>query len=66
MDSSIDPAELKEAFAHFDKNGDGHVTPAEMLHMLRQLGQNPTETELQELIASADANENGTLELEEF
>ena len=35
--------EFKEAFALFDKDGDGDITTQELGVVMRQLGQNPTE-----------------------
>ena len=40
-------AELREAFSLFDKDGDGTITTRELGTVMRSLGQNPTETELQ-------------------
>ena len=46
-------AEYKEAFALFDKRGTGAV-PREILgDLLRALGQNPTQAEVSEIVASA-------------
>jgi calmodulin len=38
--------ECEEAFAIFDKDGDGSVTVKELGNVMRSLGQNPTEEEL--------------------
>ena len=40
-------AEFKEAFTLFDKDGDGTITTKELGTVMRSLGQNPTEAELQ-------------------
>jgi Ca2+-binding EF-hand superfamily protein len=37
----------QEAFALFDKDGDGTITTKELGTVMRSLGQNPTEAELQ-------------------
>ena len=58
--------EYREAFALFDKNGDGTITVTELGTVMRSLGNNPTETELQDMINEVDADGNGTLEFDEF
>merc|ERR1719231_1654195 len=59
-------AEFKEAFSLFDKNGDGTITTQELGTVMRSLGQNPTEAELQDMINEVDADGNGTIEFPEF
>jgi len=44
-------AEFKEAFSLFDKDGDGTITTKELGTVMRSLGQNPTEAELQDMMA---------------
>ena len=41
---------FKEAFSQFDKNGDGSISTKELSNVMRSLGQNPTEAELQDAI----------------
>lgn len=43
-------SEFKEAFSLFDKDGDGTITTKELGTVMRSLGQNPTEAELQDMI----------------
>ena len=48
--------ELMEAFSLFDKDGDGLITTKELGTVMRSLGQNPTEAELQDMINEVDAD----------
>nr|BAW98167.1 luminescent protein GeNL(Ca2+)-260 [synthetic construct] len=59
-------AEFKEAFSLFDKDGDGTITTRELGTVMRSLGQNPTEAELQDMINEVDADGNGTIYFPEF
>ena len=52
-------AEFKEAFSLFDKDGDGTITTKELGTVMRSLGQNPTEAELQDMINEVDADGKG-------
>ena len=46
--------EFKEAFSLFDRNGDGTILTKELGNVIRALGQNPPETELQDMIDVRD------------
>jgi len=59
-------AEFKEAFLLFDKDGDGTITTNELATVMRSLGQNPTESELQDMVNEVDTNQNGTIDFPEF
>merc|ERR1711956_63712 len=59
-------AEFKEAFSLFDKDGDGTITTKELGTVMRSLGQNPTEAELQDMINEVDADGNGFISAAEL
>merc|ERR1712224_329284 len=59
-------AEFKEAFSLFDKDGDGTITTKELGTVMRSLGQNPTEAELQDMVNEVDADGNGSIDFPEF
>lgn len=54
------------AFQLFDINHDGTITTSELGTALRNLGQNPTEAELQQVILELDKDKNGTIEFDEL
>ena len=49
-------AEFKEVFDHYDKDGDGSITTNELGPVMRTLGRNPTEAQLQEIVNEMDMN----------
>merc|ERR1712118_607662 len=59
-------AEFKEAFSLFDKDGDGTITTKELGTVMRSLGQNPTDAELQDMVNEVDGDGNGTVDFPEF
>eukprot|EP01088_Endostelium_zonatum_P004444 TRINITY_DN15695_c0_g1_i1.p1 TRINITY_DN15695_c0_g1~~TRINITY_DN15695_c0_g1_i1.p1 ORF type:complete len:150 (-),score=44.69 TRINITY_DN15695_c0_g1_i1:98-547(-) len=59
-------AEFKEAFALFDKNGDGSITSKELGIVMRSLGLHPTESDLREMIQEVDTDKSGNIDFTEF
>ncbi|XP_002733157.1 calmodulin-like isoform X2 [Saccoglossus kowalevskii] len=59
-------SELKEAFSLFDIDGDGTINAKELGTVLRSLGQNPTDKEVEEMIEEVDVDGSGSIEFPEF
>ena len=59
-------ADCKEAFSLFDKNGDGSITCDELRTVMTSLGENPTTSDLEEMIQEVDSDGNGKIEFSEF
>ena len=58
--------EYKDAFEMFDKNKDGTISTKDLINVLKSLNQDPTEEELNEMIAEVDLDGNGEVDFEEF
>uniref|UniRef100_A0A1I7XXX0 Calmodulin-like protein n=1 Tax=Steinernema glaseri TaxID=37863 RepID=A0A1I7XXX0_9BILA len=66
---SLSPEEIdefKEAFLMFDKDGNGTMSIKELGVAMRCLGQNPTESEIQDIVNEVDIDGNGQIEFPEF
>ena len=57
--------ELKEAFQVFDQDGDGLICTKQLGTLMRSLGQNPSEAEIQDFINGLDAN-SSTIDFSDF
>ena len=64
--TQVSEQEAKELFSLFDRDGNGKIDARELGTLIRSMGENPTETEVQALIKSVDENHNGLLEFNEF
>lgn len=59
-------AELREAFEIFDRDNDGYLTIKELAEIMRNLGNAPTEGEIQDMILEVDIDGNGNINFQEF
>ena len=57
---------FKTLFDLFDKDNSGSISTKELGTVMRNLGQNPSEEELKQMIREVDLNGNGTIDFKEF
>ncbi|KAK4238776.1 hypothetical protein C8A03DRAFT_33172 [Achaetomium macrosporum] len=58
--------QYKQVFEIFDKDGTGDITAAELGNVMKELGLNPSDEELQDLINEVDTNKDGVISFDEF
>lgn len=58
--------EFKEAFSLFDAKGNGSISEQDLGVVMRSLGQNPTEIEIEKMIKEVDVDGNGEIDFSEF
>merc|ERR1712142_103639 len=57
---------FKNAFSHFDRHQSGVIRAKLLGSVLRKLGQNPTEADLQDMINEVDKDGTGFIEFPQF
>ena len=59
-------AELKDTFSKYDTKGTGQIPYEDLATVIRKLGQNPSDAELEDWVKLADADDNGMISFDEF
>jgi calmodulin len=54
--------ETRAAFDVFDKDGSGTISADELRQVMKSLGENLTDAEIDEMIKEADKDRNGTID----
>ena len=58
--------QFRNFFNLFDKDSSGTISTKELGTIMRNLGQNPSEEEVKQLIREVDLNGDGTIDFKEF
>ncbi|KAI8582862.1 hypothetical protein K450DRAFT_225200 [Umbelopsis ramanniana AG] len=61
-----DEEQLRDCFRAFDKNGDGRISFDELAMAMKELGEDMTREELEEMMRDGDADKDGMIDFEEF
>lgn len=61
-----DDDEIRTAFKNFDKDGNGVIQAAELMHVLTEFGQQLNDEEVDEMMRVADADGDGKINFKEF
>jgi len=59
-------AELRAAFEVFDKDGSGTIDVEELRHVMKSIGEDLTDEQIEEMLKEADKDGNGTIDCEFF
>mmetsp|Transcript_10060 Transcript_10060/g.24625 ORF Transcript_10060/g.24625 Transcript_10060/m.24625 type:complete len:739 (-) Transcript_10060:31-2247(-) len=63
----VDPEDLaNRMWSLFDQNGDGWISPDEMIATFQRIGKNWDVTEIQQFLHNIDEDKSGTIEKQEF
>lgn len=66
MENMVEEELCRQAFSLFDKSGSGTISKTELTALLRTMGQNPTDSEVNDMINEVDVDGSGVVEFEEF
>lgn len=66
LSENLKYCEIKEVFQTFDKDNDGYITIKELGTIMRALGQNPSEQDIQDINKIYDRDETGKIEFNDF
>ncbi|KAI3961865.1 hypothetical protein MKW98_022070, partial [Papaver atlanticum] len=59
-------SDLKEAFSRYDENADGCIATKDLGALIKSLGENPSEAEVQSMMVAVDPDQSGTIGLLNF
>lgn len=59
-------SELRAAFAVFDRDNSGTISADELRNVMKSIGENLSDAEIDEMIKEADANGDGNIDCKSF
>jgi calmodulin len=59
-----DSEKNREVFRAFDRNGNGFISPADLRHVMTDLGENLTDEEIDEMMRAAGSDGDGKVNYE--
>jgi len=62
----MDDSALRDHYARYDRDGDGHIDFSEFSALLDELGLGYTEAQARSAFESLDGDHNGTIDFYEF
>lgn len=66
LDATMGDEDLRSAFSDFDRDGNGHISVAELRRALRALGEDVDAEGIEAMVRQADADGDGQVSYEEF
>ena len=66
LEGNITEKQMKEIFDMFDQDNDGEINMEELRRIFRQMGQDPSQDELIDVLVEVDEDGNGIIEYNEF
>ncbi|KAJ3682845.1 hypothetical protein LUZ60_013072 [Juncus effusus] len=66
MASTDDSSTFSKVFSRFDTDGDGKISPAELVTAMQTIGQEITMKEAEAVVENYDADRDGLMSMEEF
>ncbi|XP_023336313.1 calmodulin [Eurytemora carolleeae] len=64
--SAIQIGQFQDAFVRYDLDADGVVSSKEVGQIMRAIGQNPSEAEIQDMVNLVDKDGTGNIDFPEF
>lgn len=58
--------DIKKVFNRFDSNGDGKISAAELVHVMKAIGSDTSDEEVGQMMTNLDTDKDGYISFQEF